>query len=452
MRVRVLVAALAAMALMLPAGPAAMAGDGGFFTDSRPYLVPLEKGVEITPIITAGDVVGDYQMSGIPDGMGWYQSSKGTIELFANHEFGGRPAFSRVSQLTLDTDGGVTAARYVIDGTERFEDFCAATLETINGTPWFFTGEESLGSVRHGVSVAVKATTGELKVLPWFGHMYHENQVPLQGLSQFTFFLAEDGHPGRSQIWAYTSGTFHQSLRGRGDLRVFVPTEPTDARPSPDDIAEGESLDGRFVRIPQRLNSNPIELDRAAQAAGAMALIRIEDAVADPANPGVVYFADTGAGRLEEGQESRAGRIYRMSFDPADPRNATLEVVVDGDAGDDMINPDNVGIHGTSLVIQEDHNNPNYGYDRVLVWDTEADTMRVVARTDPSQHLIDVVGGEGFWESSGVVDASQWFGDGWWLLTVQAGEQNVRQPGLDGEIDSAIGEGGQILKVFIPGT
>jgi hypothetical protein len=51
-------------------GPAAVAGDGGFFTEERPYLVSLEKGVEITPIITAGDVVGDYQMSGIPDGMG----------------------------------------------------------------------------------------------------------------------------------------------------------------------------------------------------------------------------------------------------------------------------------------------------------------------------------------------------------------------------------------------
>ena len=231
-----------------------------------------------------------------------------------------------------------------------------------------------------------------------------------------------------------------------------MPTDHTDRHPSADDIHEGETLDGRFVRIPQRQNSNPIELDRAAQAAGAMGLIRIEDAVADPQSTGVVYFADTGAGRLDEGQESRAGRIYRISFDPADPRNASLEVVVDGDAGDDMINPDNLGIAGTSLVIQEDHNNPNYGYDRVLVWDTVADTLRSVARTDPSQHLIDVVGAPGFWESSGVVDASAWFGDGWWLLTVQAGEQNVRQPGMDGQIDSAIGEGGQILKVFIPGT
>jgi hypothetical protein len=453
MRARIMLAALAALALALPGTTPATAARGvPFFTDVRPYLVPLEKGVDIVPLISAGDVVGGYQMSGIPDGMGWYQSSGSTIELFVNHEFDGRPAWARVSQLTLDTDGGVVHGHYVIDGTERFEDFCSSTMEIFGGVPWYFTGEESPTSRRQGVSVAVNAATGKRTVLPWFGHFFHENQVPVRGMSQLTFFLSEDGHPGRSQIYAYTATSLAAALRGNGTLRTFVPDDPTDATPSSDDIAKGETLAGHLERIPQRSNANPIELDRKTSALGAMGLIRIEDATADPAHPGVVYFADTGAGRLDHGQESRAGRIYRFTMDPTHPRSATLEVVVDGDEGDDMINPDNVGIAGSSLVIQEDHNNPKYGYDRVLVYDTVAQTLREVARTDPSQHLIDVVGGPGFWESSGVVDASDWFGPGWWLLTVQAGEQNVHQPGLDGQVDSAIGEGGQILKVYIPGT
>jgi hypothetical protein len=455
MRPRIMAAAFAALALTLPgtvATPAAAGPSEPFFTDSRPYLVALDNGVDIVPLITAGDVVGDYQMRGIPDGMGWYQSSPSTIELFANHELDGRPSWASVSRFTLDADGGVLAADYVIDGTEKFEDFCSSTLDTFSGRPWYFTGEESPTSKRQGVSVAVNAETGDWKTLPWFGHFYHENQVPVQGMSELAFFLSEDGHPGRSQIYAYTADSLKDALRGNGTLRTFVPDGPTDGTPSSNDIEEGETLAGHLARIPQASNSNPIELDRKTSSLGAMGLIRIEDAVADPDNPGVVYFADTGAGRLAEGQESRAGRIYRFTFDPEDPTNATLEVVVDGDAGDDMINPDNVGIAGSSLVIQEDHNNAKYGYDRVLVYDTVDETLREVARTDPSQHLIDVVGGEGFWESSGVVDASDWFGPGWWLLTVQADEQNVRQPGLDGEVDSAIGEGGQILKVYIPGT
>ncbi len=132
-------------------------------------------GVEIVPLISAGDVLGPkepgaFQMSGVPDGLGWYQSTDGTLELFVNHEFDGRPSWARVSQLTLNTDGGVLAGRYVIEGTEHFESFCSATLGSFGRRPWFFTGEESPGSQREGVSVAVDATTGAWKPLPWFGH------------------------------------------------------------------------------------------------------------------------------------------------------------------------------------------------------------------------------------------------------------------------------------------
>ncbi len=271
-------------------------------------------------------------------------------------------------------------------------------------------------------------------------------------MSQLVFFLSEDGGPRKSQVYTYTSDSLRGALRGNGSLRVFVPTSGTDADPSPADITAGEVISGSMVRIPQNQNSDPFELERAAQAAGAFDFIRVEDAVADPQNPGVVYFSDTGAGRLDRGQETRAGRIYRLEMDPADPTRATLEVVLDGDAGDDMINPDNLGIAGRNLVIQEDHNNAKYGYNRVLVYDTVDHTLRAVARTDPSAHLIAAGGGPGVWESSGIVDASAWFGRGWWLLTVQAHGSNRRQPGLSGTVDSAVGEGGQILKVYIPGT
>ncbi len=457
MRARLIAVLAIVTTLTAPGGAATAAPADPFFTDDRPQLVALEGGVVIVPLISAGDVLGPvepgaYQMTGVPDGMGWYKSSDGTIELFVNHELDGRPSWARVSQLTLNQDGGVMAGRYVIDGTERFEDFCAGTLESFGGRPWFFTGEESPGSMREGVAVAVNATTGAWKPLPWFGHFYHENEVPVQGMSQLAFFLSEDGGPTKSQIYTYTSDSLRGALRGNGSLRVFVPSGGTDSNPSPGDISIGEVIGGSLVRIPQRQNSDPFELERAAQAAGAFDFIRIEDSVADPQNPGVVYFADTGAGRLDVGQESRAGRIYRLTMDPADPTSATLEVVVDGDAGDDMVNPDNIGIADRNLIIQEDHNNAKYGYNRVLVYDITADTLRAVARTDPSAHLIAAAGGEGVWESSGVVDASDWFGQGWWLLTVQAHDSNRRQPGMSGKVDSAVFEGGQILKIYIPGT
>ena len=50
------------------------------------------------------------------------------------------------------------------------------------------------------------------------------------------------------------------------------------------------------------------------------------------------------------------------------------------------------------------------------------------------------------------IDASAYFGPGWWLLDVQAHDFNVGVPGPSLEPDSARGEGGQLVRVYIPGT
>ena len=161
-----------------------------------------------------------------------------------------------------------------------------------------------------------------------------------------------------------------------------------------------------------------------------------------------IYLSDTGANRAE----SKSGRLYTLRVDPANPRNATLEVVLDGDAGDDLVNPDNLGINETTLVIQEDRNKTSSGYARVHTYDLGTGTLTAVARLDPSQHAIDVGGGPGVWESSGVVDVSDFYGDGYWLLDVQAHYAYVPQQGPDLVINSGRGQRGQLLLVHIAGT
>jgi hypothetical protein len=103
-------------------------------------------------------------------------------------------------------------------------------------------------------------------------------------------------------------------------------------------------------------------------------------------------------------------------------------------------------------VIQEDRNYAHSGYNRVLVYRFADRSLESVARTDPRPIAIARAGGPGAWESSGVVDAGDLFGPGWWLLDVQAGDVHVSVPGPSLEPDSAEGEGGQLLKVFIPNT
>ena len=160
---------------------------------------------------------------------------------------------------------------------------------------------------------------------------------------------------------------------------MWVPDDQGDGDPSTNDIAKGETLSGHFVTIPHADRYTGLQLNERAEALGSFNFVRIEDAATDPGNPGVVYFSDTGANK----SETKHGRLYRMTFDPANPRNATLEVVLDGDAGDDIVNPDNLGIDPHVLLIQEDRNDTSSGYNRVLMYDLTTRVLSPIARLDP---------------------------------------------------------------------
>jgi hypothetical protein len=439
---------------LLVASPLAVASAGpspAVVTQARPFLVPLADGVIVQPVLTTGDVVGDYQMSGVPDGIGWYESSPGVLEVFLNHELSPDwdPSGARVSHLTMNLAGEVTAGEYVVDGTEGYEWFCSSTLEFIDGTPWYLTGEEGKHSLRKGITIAIDATTGAVHETPWFGHFGHENVVPFEGLDKAAIGLSEDGFSEFSQLFVYQSETFAGALDGtEGSLRVFVPDEPVkDGDPSGDDIDKGETVSGHFERIGGAEEMVPLKLEKTVQAMGAWDFNRIEDMIDDPNDLGTVYFAETGRAN----QEVTHGRIYRLQVDPAHPRHATLEVLLDAADGDDIFSPDNLGISESALMIQEDRNWKKSGFNRILAYDLATGSLTPVARTDPKQKIVDDRG-PGAWESSGIVDASAAFGPGWWLLNVQAHYTNMRVPDQSLEPDSAKGEGGQLILLFVPGT
>ncbi len=454
----VVVNVVAAIWLLVPGGLAS--GENAlaptpFVTSERPFLVALEPGVVVQPILTTGDIIGEgadaYQMSGVPDGIGWYESAAGVIEVFFNHELHPDfdPSGSRISHVTLNALGQVTAAEYAVFGTEGYEWFCSSTLEIIDGVPWYLTGEESKHSPRKGMSIAMDASTGAVHETPWFGHFGHENVVPVAGLSNAFLGLSEDGFSEFSQYFAYTAGSFDGAIDGsQGSLRVWVPDDPVnDGNPSADDLGKGESMSGHFARIPRAENLLPLQLEKLVQSMGAFDFNRIEDQIDDPNDLGTIYFAETGRAN----QEITHGRIYKMEVDPASPRNATLSVVLDAADGDDIFSPDNLGLSDAALVIQEDRNWKKSGYNRVLVYDLATGTLTPVARADPDQAIVDDRG-PGDWESSGAVDVSDVFGPGWWLLDVQAHHTEMSVPDQSLEPDSATGEGGQLMLLFIPGT
>jgi hypothetical protein len=442
------VAVLVAAAVL--SSTAASGNVPGFKTAKLPYLVPMVPGAAVDPIISTGDIVGGYQMSGIPDGLGAFKE-RDTLQILMNHELGRSfPALppgvdARISKITIDRQThGVLAARYLFTGQEFFERFCSSTLEKVKGTPYYFTGEEAIPAGHDGSSIVMNADTGEWRETPHFGHLEHENIVPVTDFKKFVLVTTEDnfrvGVP--SYLFAYIADSWEDAVSGdpaHGSVYVWRATNSSDTGFT---MHKGDTIPGEFVPISQAENANDVTLKAAATARGAFRFARLEDATVAFQKSGRLYFADTG----KAGEATLNGRIYRLDIDPSDPTQASLTVVLDSTV-DDMANPDNLGTSPQSLMIQEDRENPNrVQYSRILRYDLNDGSLTPVARVNT------LVGLPGQWESSGIVWAGNLLGGGWWLTDVQAHTLTAPQPGPGLAPNTGVGEDGQLDAIFVPGS
>jgi len=215
--------------------------------------------------------------------------------------------------------------------------------------------------------------------------------------------------------------------------------------------------------------------------------VRVEDIAYDkrPGMGNVVYIVDSGRGTAGDAQLGRStnGRVWKMVFDPTDPKRVTsLTVFVEGDNNpvknpNEIHQPDNIETTATGLLLTEDPGSSQQFNAAQQVSDPGATTARlwyvpfsgtpaVVARVDQSADgpvgPTDVdgrpAGNWGAWESTGIVDASAAFGPGMFLINVQAhtlwveqkpGDDNFYLPGPDFTYKR---EGGQLLLIYIPGV
>ena len=449
-RLTALAGVAGALALMV-AGSANPANDPGFKTAKPPYLVPMASGAAVDPIISAGDIVGGYQMTGIPDGLGAFKDGGDTLQVMMNHELGRSfPAVppgvdARISKLTLNRKThGVLGAQYLFTGQEFFERFCSATLETIQGTPYYLTGEEAIPVGHDGSSIVMNAETGDWTETPQFGHFEHENVVPVTGFQKFMLVSTEDnfrvGVP--SYLFAYIADSWEDAVSGdpaHGSLYVWRALAPADTAFG---MAKGDTVPGEFVPISQAENTDDVALKAAATARGAFRFARLEDSAVAFQRSGRLFFSDTG----KAGEATVNGRVYRLDIDPSDPTKASVTLALDSTV-DDMANPDNLGTSPRSLMIQEDRENPNRTqYGRILRYDLNDGSLTPVARVNTT------VGQPGQWESSGIIWAGNLLGGGWWLADVQAHTLTAPQPGPSLVPDSSVGEDGQLDALFVPGS
>jgi hypothetical protein len=448
---------------------------GGFDTSKPPYLVPTAAGVQVDPIMSAGDTIGGYQMSGITDGLGAYRSTdvrghsgKGhargrTVRVLMNHELGRSfpntpPGVdTRITRLDIDRHTRrVHAAEYLFTGHELFERFCSATLMLIDGRPLYFTAEEAVpiagqppGPAHDGSSIVMDAETGFYREAPHFGHLQHENVAPLR-LSKWVFVTTEDDfRPGPSYLYAYIANDFNRGVRGiEGSLHVWKADNPAKNQNSA--VLKGESVPGHFVPLTQAENLNSTVLKDSATAKNAFRFDRLEDIAIHPDIRGRTFVADTG-----KPPSTARGRVYQFDVNPANPTVATLKMILNGDApdGDDIYNPDNMDASDRVLMIQEDRESafrdPPFsgGYGRVMEYRFSNQSLRSVARVNTPAPLR-----PGTWESSGIIDAGHLLGRDWWLLDVQAHSTTAPQPGPTLAPNSSVGEDAQFLAMYVRGS
>ncbi|MCI0395166.1 MAG: PhoX family protein, partial [Chloroflexi bacterium] len=487
-----------------------------------PYLKPISASATVMPLLTVGDVrprTGNagqgFRLVGLPDGLGVYQDG-GQVRLLANHELGantvsaplvnssflvgafvseyllepgvvassGDLAFDQVFVVTSGSIQDVSAEW--LAGLKRFDRLCSGYMAgPADGLEeWvYLTGEESESddSFNGLGGEAVAVAGGVAYLLPEIGHFAKENVVVLPGTGNRTVVLAlEDAPVGlNSQLFMYVgsknpAGATPVERAGLVGGTLYFFRSTTAGETDEDSFHKGDGpVSGEWVAVDSVLlpgetvaTVNVFTLNMRVSDGGAFAFVRIEDGEADRNLPGVFYFATTGSADSNGAGDSinNLGRLYRLAVNADDPAAspATLEILLEGDAGDPIVNPDNVAVNDQGqMLIQENPNIDHQGaYLEALGRDSsvwlydlpgdglgEDDTLLRIAEIDQSAVPAELRGNLGSWESSGVIDASAVWGPGRWLLTVQAHSiDSVEASQLQGSAQNLLlAQGGQLL-------
>jgi hypothetical protein len=354
-------------------------------------------------------------------------------------------------------------------------------------------------------------TSGPLTIPP--GGPLTATSVPSQ--SQLYSYIARSTQAllnDRGDLWAFVSDTpgvtdYYDITPGSSQVVTgrFIKV--------PKDIATGRNPDGSELKaadkgypLPPTDGSWQLDLRFATTPPGpgidgpqwvleywsdlnnVFQFVRVEDIAYDKRRgmKNVVYIVDSGRGRaptatLDTPFRSTNGRIWKMVLDPKDPTVVTsLTVLVEGDDNPvktptEIHQPDNLETTRTGLLVTEDPGSSQQFTAEQQATDPNATTARlwyvpfsgtpeIVAKVDQTADGGDTDvdgrpdGNWGAWESSGIVDASEAFGRGAFLIDVQAHTLWVEsKPGDDNNGDGQPDftykrEGGQLLLIRIPGA
>lgn len=444
---------------------------------SKPsFLVPTAPGVQSRAILTVGDSTNlkpdgtPYRMVGLPDGLGAFDNGDGTFTLLSNHEAGATAGIARAhgapgafvsawivrksdlavlngkDLMTQHVLWSTASSSYAAPSTGvAFSRFCSADLpdlsafyDSVSGLGYegrIFTNGEESGAEGRGMAHLMDGTSYEL---PRLGKFSYENAVANPGTGIKTVVVGLDDS-GNGQVYVYAgdktnvgspvemAGLTNGTLYG---LRVpgFALENATTGIPSATAFT--------MANLGNVENTTGAALETASVAAGVTGFQRPEDGAWDPNNPNDFYFVTTAS-------FTGNSRLWRLRFaDAANPAlGGTIDMLLDGSEGPRMM--DNIGIDRRGhIIIQEDPGGQDY-LGKVYRYDIETDSLTTILEHDPA---LFTPGAPGFLtrdeEASGVIDASDLLGEGWFLMSDQV------HRALPGELI----DDGQFVAVYDPGS
>ena len=189
-------------------------------------------------------------------------------------------------------------------------------------------------------------------------------------------------------------------LNGIGQLYVLIGENNIT---SFQDLQKGIIYNGHFQPVTWNwITQNATGLKKEIQNLNALDFMRLEDADYNKVDSSIIYITYTGSD--EFGERYKDGRLYQFeiiepSFNQVNNPNVTnnnnykvkISILLDGDDGDDLRNPDNIATSKKSIMIQEylnDYNIIDGGVNaRVLKYDLTSHNLKPVAIVDQSQDV-----------------------------------------------------------------
>lgn len=479
----------------------ALAAAAQEYTKVKPYVVSVSPEYVVQPLLTVGDQVPNtsdpqhtYQMVGIPDGLGAYKTESGETVLFMNHELGNtvlsqpnvggatnRGAF--ISRFILDRQAKVVSGEMAYDTvhdaeqglvlppaqtdntTPGFARFCSGSLsfrEAGFDRPMFLTGEESGGAATFDGKGGLAAVVfdRELHTLPKLGRFAWENSLARPDAGALTVIMCMEDGPTTpdNQLYMYVGekskapGASVLSRNGldTGKLYAFVANA---GAPTNEISYTNGTISGTWVEIPNADLLTDVQLEAASDATGAFGFIRIEDGAWSKQDKNKFYFVTTG-----NGPGNRLGRLYEVNFNKQNILGqTTLTMIYNADAiaaagGDIAFAADNMDVSKDFVMINEDGHSdsrPKYAARarEGSIWRLDLKNgfaaQRVAELNPPGTEIASgatqppTVPVPGTWETTGIIDASESFGQDSWLTAVQAHGPSLAPSGLlveDGQL------------------